>query len=842
MNQRIFTIILLLVLFNGVSFGQESGDIKPLSVKDRLNPKKYVVKDINITGVSFLDPSMVAGSVGLNKGDTVYIPGDYITSALKKLWSQRYYSDVKSDVEIVGDTAAIINIRLKERPRVSLWEFEGIRAGERKALLDKLKLRNNAEASDYAIQSAIDQIKAHYHKKGFLNVEVTTTQRNDTITIQDKNFVILTFHVRKNDKVKVKEISFRGNEVLPDKRLKGAMKEIKEKTLLNILKSSKYDPEKLEEDKLKIIDFMQSKGYRDGNVLSDSIYMIGEKRKRMGIVMDVYEGEKYYYRDITWTGNVKYNEAELNRLLGIKKGDVYDKKNLNARLGTSPESITSGDLNVSSLYLDDGHLAFMVEPVETVVSGDSIDMDIRILEGKQFRINEVRIQGNTRTHDRVIRRELFTNPGELYSQSLLVQSVRELGSMGHFNDNIAPEPQPVSDGLVDISYTVEERANDQFEVSGGWGGGVFIASVGVTFNNVSLRNFFKKGQWRPYPAGDNQQLSLRVQTNGTYYTAFSFSFYEPWLGGKKPNAFGISLYYSNQSDSYYTLGPSTAHFATIGASVTYGKRLSWPDPWFHLMGEVTYQAYLLENWSNFLFKNGTANIISLGVQFSRNSIDHPIYPRNGSEFSLKATFTPPYSLFRKKGYYDNPDLTAQQRYRWIEYYKAEANFKWYLPMLTNNNLVFMAAAEMGYLGHYSTKAKSPFEGYSMGGDGVSGYTIYGVNDIGLRGYGQNALTPWADYGQQAQLYNKFVLELRYPILMQSSTSVYGLIFAEAGNAFYGWREYNPFNLKRSMGAGLRLYLPIVGMFGIDWGYGFDRAPGEQKASGGHFHFSIGRQF
>lgn len=864
-RRSFITLKLLMVAFIMTFYGsvnaQEKSDIDSpdspdsldityeLNTMDYVKPTTYILADVRVHGVKYVNSELIISSAGLVRGEEITIPGDHLSSAIRKLWSQRFYSDIKTYVTVEGINA-YIDIYMKERPRISKWEINGLKPAEKKKLLEELELPNHSELSDYVIHGTTNNIKNYFFEKGFLNTNIEVTQRIDTAQQLKNSFVILTFNVDKGKKLKIKNIDFEGNIETDSKKLRGALKGTKEKTILNLFKTAKFDQVKFDEDKLSLVDYLQSKGYRNASVISDSMYNIGDNR--LGIKIKINEGHKYYFRNITWTGNVIRDTEMLNILLGIEKGDVYDKKTLESRLGTDQESAMSGAPTVSSIYQNAGHLTFMVEPIETVISGDSIDMDIRIAEGKPFTVNEVQIIGNTRTTDRVIRRELLTRPGELYSQELLISSLRQIQSMGHFTDNMNPVPTPVSDELVDIAFNLEERPNDQFELSGGWGNNVFVASVGVTFNNVSMRNFLKKDAWRPYPTGDNQKLSLRIQTNGLYYQSYQASFYEPWLGGKKPNSFSVSGHYSKESNVDYwdqirgVENPEIlGSFATVGATISYGKRLSWPDPFFTLSGSLSYQAYILDNYGRgFKIDNTTSNIVTISGRLERNSVDHPIFPRNGSQLSFQLSMTPPYSAFRSKDFYTNPELTDNKAYNWIEYYQLDANIKWYLSTLSNNNLVFMASADFGYLGHYRNqeKAISIFEGYSMGGDGVSGYSIYGVNNIGLRGYENDALTPNAQYGDQARLYNKFIFEIRYPIIMEASTQIFVLGFAEAGNAFNGWRSYNPFNLKRSAGVGLRLYLPIVGMFGIDWGYGFDRTPGDPNRSGSQFHFSIGSQF
>ncbi|MEG0499579.1 MAG: POTRA domain-containing protein, partial [Rikenellaceae bacterium] len=643
---------------------------KELNTMDYVRPGRYTLKDVRVHGVKYVDPELIINAAGLVRGDEIDIPGDYISSAIRKLWSQRFYSDIKVYVSVEG-VDAIIDIYMKERPRISRWEFTGVKSGEEKQLRDKLKL-TQSELSDYVLHGTTNNIKAFFEEKGYLNTTVDITQRNDTLQKLKQSFVVLTFNIDKGEKMKLKEINFEGNEALSAKKLKGSLKDTKEKTLINMFKTAKFNRKKFEADKDNLIDYMQSKGYRNAAVLEDSLYQISDNR--LGLKIKVVEGNKYYFRNISFTGNVKYPTDQLQLILGIQRGDVYDKKTLESRLGTDQKSAMEGSTTVSSIYNNTGHLAFQIDPVETVISGDSIDMDIRISEGKPFTVNEVRIIGNTRTTDRVIRRELLTRPGELYNQEMLINSLRQVQAMGHFTDNMNPVPIPVSDGLVDIELNLEERPNDQFELSGGWGGGVFVASVGVTFNNVAMRNFFKKSAWRPYPTGDNQKLSLRVQTNGAYYQSYQASFFEPWLGGKKPNSFSVSAHYSSESNgNWYRGDKGDGSFATTGITLSYGKRLSWPDPNFVLSGSIEYQAYLLHNWDYFLIKDDTSNIITLSGQLERNSVDHPIYPRNGSQLSVRLSMTPPYSVFRPKDFYDDPNLTDRKAYKWVEYYQVDAN-------------------------------------------------------------------------------------------------------------------------------------------------------------------------
>ena len=509
------------------------------------------------------------------------------------------------------------------------------------------------------------------------------------------------------------------------------------------------------------------------------------------------------------------------------------------RLGIGKDA-NPDDMSIVSLYQNEGYLMSQVDPAEVIVGRDSIDLELKIFEGNPFTINKVDISGNLRVDDDVIRREVYTRPGDLYNRSLLMQTIRTLGSMGHFNpEAIMPDIQPVTNELVDIGWALEEQASDQFNISGGWGAGSFVGSVGITLNNISTKKFFKGSAWRPYPMGQNQKLSLQAQTNGTYYKSFSFVFTEPWLGGRKPNSLSISSHYSDQNDAYYSWQASTQHFRTFGLAAGIGRRLSWPDPYFTLYTELSYQRYMLKEWSGFIMENGDANMISANVVFARNSVDQQIFPRRGSDFSLGVQFTPPYSLFNNKDY-SSKDMSEQERFKFIEFHKWSSHVTWYQSFMSNSNLVLKLHAEMGYLGHYDKNLVSPFERFEVGGDGMTGYNIYGIDVVSLRGYEEGALDPvGSDY---SLAYNKYTMELRYPVILEPSSQIYVLAFMEGGNGFTSWRDFNPFNIKRSAGFGVRLYLPIVGMLGIDWGYGFDPAQGFTEKSGSQFHFTIGQSF
>ncbi len=796
------------------------------------SPKLYHIRKINVHGVKYLNPDVLKSSAGLIEGDSIYLPSNFIANAITRFWSQRFFSDVKIGAEIDGDSLDL-DVFLKERPRVYNWAFEGISKGKQKDLLEKLKLKRGSELSDYVIDKNKKLIRDYWAEKGFRNTEVDVRIENDSL--RPGQAVDVTFLIDRKEKVKIGAINFSGNNQFTDKRLRRTFKKTHQKSI-NIFKGAKLNESDYEADKELLIDFYNSKGYRNANVVRDSIYPINEKR--IGIDLEVSEGNKYYIRNVSWVGNSVYETDALQRMFGVKKGDTYDKKSMHKRLGIGKET-NPEEMSVSSLYQNEGYLMSQIEPAETIIGADSIDIEVKVFEGKQFTINNVGISGNQRVDDEVIRRELYTRPGELYNRSLLMQTIRTLGSMGHFNpETIMPDIKPVTNELVDINWPLEEQASDQFNIAGGWGSGTFVGSVGITLNNLSVKNFFKKGAWRPYPMGQNQRLSLSAQTNGTYYKAFALSFTDPWLGGKKPNSFTFSAHISEQNNAYYVWQTATQYFRTYGVAAGLGKRLNWPDPYFTFYAEASYERYNLKNWTGFVVENGNSNLLSLKLVFGRNSVDQPIYPRRGSEFSASVQATLPYSLWDGKDYADQ-SMSDQDRYRWIEFHKWQFKAQWFQGFLNNSNLVLMLKAEMGYLGSYNKNKVSPFQRFEVGGDGMSGYNIYGIDIIAMRGYEDGALDPTNYYSRG---YNKYTAELRYPIILKPSSQIYVLGFLEGGNAFDSWKEFSPFKIKRAAGFGVRLYLPVVGMLGIDWGYGFDPPANSTTKSGSQFHFVLGQQF
>ncbi len=797
-------------------------------------PKRYYIRKVEIHGVKYLDHNNLKSSAGLIEGDSVYLPSDFIPNSINRLWRQSVFSDVKIGADIEGDQLDL-HVFLKEQPRIYRWEFEGISKGKKKDLTEKLKLKpGRSPLSDYIIDKNKKLIKAYWVEKGFRNAEVDVRIENDSV--YPDRAVNVTFVIDKKEKVKIGRINFTGNKQFKDKRLRKTFKKTHQKSL-NFFRGAKLNENDYADDKELLLDFYNSKGYRNATIVRDSIYPINEKR--IGIDIDLSEGNKYYIRNVSWVGNSVHETDELQRMFAVKRGDTYDKKSMHKRLGIGKEDNPEA-ISVKSLYQNDGYLMSQIEPAETIIGPDSIDIEVKIFEGKQFTINEVGITGNQRVDDEVIRREIYTRPGELYNRALLMQTISTLNAMGHFNpEAIMPDIRPVSNELVDINWPLEEQASDQFNIAGGWGSGTFVGSVGITLNNLSIRNFFKKGAWRPYPMGQNQRLSISAQTNGTYYKAFAFSFTDPWLGGRKPNSFTLSAHFSEQNNAYYVWQESTQYFRTYGVAVGLGKRLEWPDPFFQLYAEASYERYSLKDWTSFVMENGSANLLSMRLVFSRNSVDQPIYPRRGSEFSASVQATLPYSLWDGKDY-SSKTLSDSDRYKWIEFHKWQFKAQWFQALTRNMNLVLMARAEMGYLGSYNKHKVSPFERFEVGGDGMSGYNIYGIDIISMRGYEDGALDPISS--NYACAYNKYTLELRYPVILKPSSQIYVLGFLEGGNAFDSWRTFSPFRIKRSAGFGVRLYLPIVGMLGIDWGYGFDPPAGSTTKSGSQFHFVLGQQF
>lgn len=815
------------------------------------SPKTYEIGGVEVTGVAdHYDPETLIQLAGLTVGSEIKIPGDEITRAIRRLYGNGLFSDVGIAVDKIVGTKVYLILHLQERQKLSKINYIGLKKSEGNKIKEKINPLPGTQVTDNMITNLKHIVEKQFKEKGYYNIDIKVIQRDDP---EKENYVILDVIVERNNKIKIKDIVIRGNKEIKASLLKRAMKKTKEKSLRNFFKSSKYIESNYEDDKYNLLDKYNEKGYRDAMILSDSVVQVSPNRVK--IYIDVEEGNKYYYNNISWVGNTIYDSEQLSRVLNIQKGDVYNKKYFEERLNKDENNA------VDKLYVNNGYLFFRAIPVETVVGRDSINVEIRLVEGPQATINRVIIRGNTRTHEHVARRELFVYPGELFSREDVIRSVRELATLGHFDpEQIRPDVKPdIESGTADIYFDVAERANDRVELSGGWGAGMIIGSVGLTFTNFSIRNIFNWESYRPLPQGDGQTLSLKAQTNGKYYTSFSVSFQEPWLGGKKPNSLSVSAYYSRQTGyssnyynhSYYVNNAKDQYdtdqlMTTFGASVGLGRRVKWPDDFFTMYTEISYQRYHLRNWPYYIFSNGSSNNLSFALQLKRSSIDNPLYTRRGSDFTLGLTFTPPYSWIDGKDY-GRTNMKDKERYRWIEYHKWKFNGKIFMPLDKQDKLVLYAGVQYGYLGHYNKDKRSPFEGFEMGGDGMSGYSLYGRDYIGLRGYQNGSLTNAgsnfiAPNAADASLYSKWTMEVRYPISLAQSATIYALGFLEAGNSWYELKDFEPFNLYRSAGVGLRVFLPMFGLLGIDWGYGFDEVPGRPGASGSQFHFVLGQEF
>ena len=822
---------------------------KPVSrqniLVDFTAPKSYVVGDISLDGLRYLSKDQISAVLGISAGDRVTIPSEEVSGAVKRIWLQGAAADIAFYIDSIapGTDTAFFRLELKELPRVLKWEYKGVRNGEKDELKDRLNLRRGAQLSEYVRESSTDIIKKYYKEKGFLNVDVDILEQQDSII---KNAIRVTFDVHKGNKVKIRQITYDGNDELSKYKLDKSMKKTKDKSWYNFFNSKKFKEDEYDNDKTTLIEAFNELGYRDAKILKDSIYYFEDGK--MGIHFSIDKGKKYYFRNITWTGNSEYTEEQLNSILRIEKGAVYDVVTMEKRLyGGGKEN----ELAVSKLYRDNGFLFFNVNPVELNIDGDSVDVELRLVEGKPATFNNIIINGNTITNEKVVRRAVFTRPGYLFRQTDFERSIREIASMGNFDAEVAADPTKGYNILpnqltntVDIAYNVEEKSNSQLELSGGWGSGMFVGTVGVSFNNFSTSNFFRKECWKPVPLGDAQQLAFRYQTNGKYYTALTASFVEPWLFGKKPTQLSFSAYYTKQTNSYfsylYNVLNSDQYMEVYGASLGLGDRLEWPDNYFVLYNNIGWQAYNLHDWNSyFIYSTGISHNLSWNINLTRNSTDQMLYPRSGSDFTFGVQLTPPWSLMKKEWRdlteEDFNKMPVQEHYKWIEYNKW--TFKGSVYTRIYDDLVLMARANFGYLGYYNRKwGYSPFEGYMVGGDGMSGYDIYGSDIVSLRGYENYSLTPTQNGAYAGHLYDKFTVELRYPVVMEPSSTIYALVFLEGGNCWSSIQEFNPFQIKRSAGVGVRIYLPIVGMLGIDWGYGFDATHDRSQ-----FHFVIGQQ-
>lgn len=861
------------------------------SIINYSNPKKYKIGGISVSGTQYLDPSAIIAITGLKVGDEVQVPGEQVTGAIKKLWDQGILGDIQFKVSKIDGDKIFFDVFLKERPRLSKFVFFGIKKGEQDDLKEKVKLNKGKIVTDVMIKNTQNKVKNFFAEKGFRNVRVNIVQARDSSNTTS-NTVTLRIVINKGRKIRVDKVDFVGNTeisqeyinrkkdfpnifsaaynnaryllmskkaVTSDKKLRLKLKKTRNLNLGIFRSRSKFIKNKYEEDKKKLIEYYNSKGYRDFQIVSDTVYGSLKNRKFVNLKITVAEGEKYYFRNIDWTGNYKYSSKELSQVLGVKKGDIYNMALLEKRLNYNP---TGAD--VSSLYMDDGYLFFSVEPIETNIENDSIDIEMRMYEGPQATINKINISGNTKTNEHVILREVRTRPGQKFSRADLIRTQREIATLGYFDpEQIGINPKPnATNGTVDIDYSVTEKPSDQIELSGGWGGFYgFIGTAGISFNNFSARNVPNFRKWSPLPAGDGQKLSLRLQANGPSYQSLSTSFSEPWLGGRKPVSLTVSTsyslsrlglgfgvgggFYGANSALYNRAFTQNRGLLTIfNASVSLGRRIRWPDDYFTLAHTVSYSYYTMSNYTFFpSYPNGVSNSVVLTNTLARNSVDNPTYPRNGSSLSLSLSMTPPYSLFYQLEY---NDIQKRQRnqYKWVEYYKIMFDAAFYMPVV--GKLVFASRGHFGFMGRYNTSLDySPYERFLLGGNGLSGFNfILGSDVIGLRGYQNNSIGP-SPYSQNPAtrtsggvVYNKFVFELRYPISLSQMATVYVLTFAEGGNNWGSYNEFNPFSIKKSVGVGARIFMPAFGMIGVDYGYALDRESGEILQP---FNFTIGQQ-
>ena len=874
MRYRIFYIFVSIICLVGYAQPAlaQTEEEKPVVLYSG-TPKKYEIADIKVVGADNYEDYVIINLSGLSKGQTISVPGDEITQACKRYWRHGLFSDVSITLDKVEGDKAWLTIHVVMRPRVSELNFHGVKKSEREDLEAKIGMIKGNQITPNQIDRAKTLIERYFDDKGFKNAEVIINQRDDK---SKENQVIVDIEVDKKEKVKVHQITIVGNKAIKTKKLKRVMKKTNEKgKLINLFRTKKFVEENYEADKQLIIDKYNELGYRDAVIVVDSVTPYDEKT--VDVFIQIEEGQKYYLRNITWVGNTLYPSEQLSYLLRMKKGDVYNQKLLEERTTTDEDAI-------GNLYYNNGYLFYSLDPVEVNIVGDSIDLEMRIFEGRQATINKIIISGNDRVYENVVRRELRTRPGDLFSREELMRSLREIQQMGHFDpEQLQPDIKPrPEDGTVDIGYPLVSKANDQVEFSAGWGQTGVIGKLSLKFTNFSLANLLHPGEnYRGIlPQGDGQTLTVSAQTNARYYQQYSLSFYDPWFGGKRPNAFSISAFYSRQTDissqyyndafynnyynsfysgmygyglynygnyvnyeNYYDPDKSVQMY---GIALMFGKRLKWPDDFFQVTAELSYQRYVLSDWQYFPVTNGKCNDLSINLTLARSSIDNPIYPRTGSEFSLSVQFTPPYSLFdgvdySKYNLNDQDDINSM--HRWVEYHKWKFKSKVYIPLMdpytVKRTPVLMGRVEFGLLGHYNKYKKSPFGTFEVGGDGMTGYSYYATETIALRGYENGSL---ASYGNEGYAYTRLGLELRYPLMLETSTSIYALAFVEAGNAWQEVGDFNPFDLKRSAGVGVRIFLPMVGMMGIDWAYGFDEVRGTRQYGGSQFHFILGQEF
>jgi len=844
MNKFLFAI--LFTVISTVALAQVPNQQRPPLTKSipadslsYLNPKDYIIGGVTVAGTKNLDKDVLVQISKLNKGDRINLPGEQSAAVVKRMYDQGLFDDVQLNVTKINLDTIYFEIVVVERPRLSRLHMTGIRKGEIEDLQKKLSDKNSKIVNENLLSTTTAIIKKHFAEKGFLNTTVDIKERKDP---GDANSVILDVAIDKKQKVRINQVIFEGNTAFTSKKLRKYLKKTRERRWYNLFGSRKFLRDKYEEDKTTLIGKMQDKGYRDAELLSDSVWKHDDKT--VNVKIKLFEGHKYYFGKITWSGNAQYTADLLNKLLRVKKGDVFSEEELNKRLsGPTPNND-----DVSTLYLDNGYLTYNADPVQTRIHNDTVDLDIRIYEGPRYTLNRIILKGNDVTNDKVVRREIRTKPGQTFSKDLLIRSTREISQLGNFDEQ-KTEPKPTNinptDGTVDIIYNVVEKPSDQIELSGGFGGGQLVGTLGLTFNNFSLKNIFNLKAYKPLPKGDGQKLSLRGQSSGRTYQNYSFTFTEPWLGGKKPIFFSLSAYtqLSSTGQYYAKSDPRYNNLRINGIGVTLGKRLTWPDNYFQLNYSLNFDHYNLDNYPGYIFSNGTSYNIKLTQTLQRNSLDVPIFPTQGSNIMLTLQGTPPYSMFNNINYKLPPP--QEEVYHFVEYYKVKYDAQWFQKIV--GKLVLMTQVRFGFLGEYNSAVPpSPFERFKLGGDGMQSYQfLQGSDIIGLRGYQNFSIIPigsptgiTADNNPGSVIYNKYTFELRHPVIASQSATIFVLAFAEGGNVWNSFNQFNPFNVRRSVGVGARIFLPIFGLLGLDYGYGFDQIPGIPGANKGQFSFSI----
>lgn len=817
-------------------------------VMDHAFPREYEIGGITVSGAETTDANAVKMFSGLQVGEKITVPGERITQSLRNIWEQKLFSDVRIEAAEVRGSTIFLHIIVTERPRLSRYRFDGVSKSESEKLRERIDLVRGRQVNESLLSNTRNAIVKHYVDKGHLKASVTIDELLDTAasSFAMRNGVMLRINVDKGPRTRIKDVFFNGNEALSDAALRKAMRKTKRKRWYNIFGTSKFVHSEFRADKGRIIDRYNDEGYRNAAVVRDTMYFVSDKK--VTIELDVDEGQRFYFRNISFIGNAKYTDSRLDSILSIKRGDAYSKRTLESRM-----YMNQSGRDITSLYMDDGYLSFYPELIE-LVDGDSIDLDIRIREGKQYRIRNVIISGNSKTNDHVVRREIRTKPGELFSRSDVIRTQRELANLGYFNpETLGVNPiQDARTGTVDLEYSVEERPSDRLELSGGYGAGRVVMSVGLSFTNFSMRNILKGSAWTPLPAGDGQTLNVRAQTNGRFFQSYSLSFVEPWLGGRKPNALSMSVYHTVQTngvprfvqtESGRVENPIRQSLLISGASVGLGRRMNWPDDYFLLRQTLSYQVYDLRNWQAlFSFNNGRSHVVAYQVQVSRNSVDQPFFARSGSDISLSLKATPPYSLVdeRISGVQkDWENMPPSERYRLAEFYKWKLTTQWFNRITrskSGHDLVLHARAGFGFLGRYNARiGDSPFERFFLGGSALTGFQLDGREIVGLRGYDDLSLSE----NTGSFIIAKYTTELRFPISLNPSATIFALGFFEAGRTWNSLDRFDPFQLYQSTGLGLRLFLPMFGPMGLDYGWRLNDVPGQPNMARGQFHFTIG---